>query len=310
MTEKVDRSKRAVAYYRTTVMEGDESIESQREQVREWAEKHGLEIVREFEDRGDPGMNTELPPGFEALMRRVKRDRSFQFVLCAEVSRRDPGDDIDLPEWYSNECLKAGKAVIYTKMSDCENPDPIRPIFTHYMRLQYNDCCLPGQRVRRGLRHAAEQGYWTGGRTPYGMQRLLLDEKGKSLGLLESGERKIVHNHRVALVAGAPSEVAAIRRIFHQFVNLGYSTGRIARGLNAKRIPPPSGGAWKTRQVLACLRNKAYVGPIAYRHKKTRWTSLGGESDQWFHTPKARQSIVRLEQFLRAQEMLGEETTT
>jgi DNA invertase Pin-like site-specific DNA recombinase len=121
MTEKADRSKRAVAYYRSTMEEGDESIETQREQVRKWAEKYGLDIVREFEDRNASQLHTKPHSGFEQLMRRVKRDRSFLFVLCADVSHWGRSNDMNLPASYSDECLKSGKAVIYTKESDCEN---------------------------------------------------------------------------------------------------------------------------------------------------------------------------------------------
>jgi DNA invertase Pin-like site-specific DNA recombinase len=296
-----NKTKRAVAYYRSTVAEGDETIESQREQVREWAEKHGLEIIREFEDRGASGLHTEPHAGFDELMRRVKKDRSFQFVLCADVTHWGRCHDMDLPPWFSDECLKAGKAVIYTKITDCQNPDPFLPIFLHFERLRYNDCCSQGRRIRRGLMRAADQGYWTGGNPPYGMRRLLVDKDGNPLHSLEPGQRKTVHNHRVALVAGEPAEVAAIRRIFHEFVDRGYSRTQIAAGLNAKRLPSPRGGSWNARQVLACLRTQAYAKPITYRLKKSR---RGKTSDQWVRTPKASDGIINLQQFQRAQEIL------
>lgn len=97
--------------------------------------------------------------------------------------------------------------------------------------------------------------------------------------------------------------MAAIRGIFHQFVDLGYSRARIAKGLNAKRIPSPSGGPWNARQVLVCIRTKAYAKPTTYRRKKSR---RGKTSDQWAHMPKAREGLISLEQFQRAQEMLAQ----
>jgi len=42
---------RAVAYYRHSAQDRQEnSIPIQREQVREWAEQHGVEIIKEFSD--------------------------------------------------------------------------------------------------------------------------------------------------------------------------------------------------------------------------------------------------------------------
>ena len=44
-------SPRAVAYYRQSAREQQEnSIPNQRERIRQWAEKNGVEIVEEFSD--------------------------------------------------------------------------------------------------------------------------------------------------------------------------------------------------------------------------------------------------------------------
>ena len=179
---------------------------------------------------------------------------------------------------------------------------PAYPVYVGLKRLFVPKCCTLGRRIRRGLMRAADQGYWTGGKPPYGLRRLLVDKDGNPFHLLEPGQRKTIHNHRVALVAGEPAEVAAIRRIFREFVDLGYSRAQIAKGLNAKRVPSPSGGPWNARKVLACLRTKAYAKPITYRRKKSR---RGKKPDQWVHTPKSRVGLISLEQFERAQEMLG-----
>lgn len=156
-----------------------------------------------------------------------------------------------------------------------------------------------GLNVRLGRQRVSERGYWTGGNPPYGMRRLLVDAKGNPLHLLEPGQRKDVHSHRVALVVGESSEVAAIRGVFREFADLGYSTARIAQALNAKQSPAPGGGPWTTRHVLASLRNKAYAAPIAYCQKKVRGVL------QWVRRPEAGEGIVSAEQFERAQEILG-----
>ena len=52
---------RAVAYYRQSSQEQQAgSIPDQREQVRKWAEKNGVEIVEEF---FDPGESQPTAPG-------------------------------------------------------------------------------------------------------------------------------------------------------------------------------------------------------------------------------------------------------
>ena len=52
---------RGVAYYRHSAQDRQEnSIPIQREQVREWAEKNGVEIIEEF---SDPGKSEQTAPG-------------------------------------------------------------------------------------------------------------------------------------------------------------------------------------------------------------------------------------------------------
>ena len=133
---------------------------------------------------------------------------------------------------------------------------------------------------------------------PYGLRRLLLDKQVTPLYLLAPGQRKATRKQRVTLVLGEAVKLAAVRRIFREFVDLGYSTAHIADGLNAKRIASPRGARWTSRQVLACLRTKSYAAPIIYR-RKTK--SSPGKADQWVRTTKGGASV---EQFQRAQEKL------
>jgi DNA invertase Pin-like site-specific DNA recombinase len=299
MTSKTtDSATRAVAYYRSSLTEFEGAIESQRQQVREWAEKHGLEIIREFVDAGVPG--AEERPGFAELLECVKTDYSFQYVVCLDASRwaRLNYDEVIA------ECRNREKDVVHVAIAQPEKHDPVFLLYERFRDRQRG--FELGARVRRGRMFAAQKGYWTGGTPPYGLRRLLLDEKGNPLHLLEPGQRKLIQKQHVALVAGEASEVAAIRRIFHEFVDLGRSPARIASGLNGKRIPSPGGGRWTARHVLGCLRNKVYANPIVYRRKAT---GRGPTPDRWVRTPKARPGIVSPEQFQRAQEMLAEATT-
>lgn len=179
-------------------------------------------------------------------------------------------------------------------------------MFENFRRLQYNGCRRQGDKLRRACAAAASQGYWPGGNPPYGLRRLLLDGDGNALQLLKLGERRTTREHRVALVLGEPTEVAAIRRIFREFVDRGRSATRIADGLNASRVPSPGGDHWTARHVLACLRNKAYASPITYRRTRNRKTPSGASTpDGWVHTPEACDGIISQEQFQRAQEMLA-----
>jgi hypothetical protein len=74
---------------------------------------------------------------------------------------------------------------------------------------EFADAGKSGLKVWRGCIKIAEQGYWAGGPPPYGMQRLLLDEKREPLHKLQPGQRKGIQNQRVTLVEGENDEVNA-----------------------------------------------------------------------------------------------------
>lgn len=175
------------------------------------------------------------------------------------------------------------------------------PIYALFKRWHDMPCCTLGWRIQKGLAWAAKQGFWTGGSPPDGLRRLLLDKQGTPLYLLAPGQRKATRKQRVTLVLGEAAKVAAVRRIFREFVDLGYSPARIADGLNAKRIASPRGDRWTARQVLACLRTKSYAARIVY-HRKTK----SSRGDQWVRTKKGGEGVVSVEQFQRAQERLAE----
>jgi DNA invertase Pin-like site-specific DNA recombinase len=107
---------RAVAYYRHSAQDRQEnSIPIQREQVRQWAERHGVDIIHEFEDAGKSGLNAEGRLGFTTMMNDwVRQRKDFAYVICLDVSRWGRFQDLDLSAEYSVACKKHGKQVVYT----------------------------------------------------------------------------------------------------------------------------------------------------------------------------------------------------
>ena len=129
---------RAVAYYRHSAQDRQEnSIPIQREQVREWAEKNGVEIIEEFEDAGKSGLNAEGRPAFTAMMNDwVKQRNDFQLVLCLDVSRWGRFQDIDLSAQYSAECSQHGKQVVYTTIGMARKNDNFQPVYIQFERFR------------------------------------------------------------------------------------------------------------------------------------------------------------------------------
>jgi len=208
---------RAVAYYRHSAQDRQEnSVAIQQEQVRQWAQANGVEIIHEFADRGKSGLTAEGRDGFNDMMENwVKQRNDFQFVLCLDVSRWGRFQDIDLSATYSAECKRHGKQVIYTTLGKPKQNDQLYQVYVQFERFraaQYSKEL--SDKVFRGCIKISQQGYWAGGKPPYGFQRLLLDETRKPVQILADGQRKSIQNQRVTLAPGNGQQGATVRRIF------------------------------------------------------------------------------------------------
>lgn len=300
---------RAVAYYRHSAQDRQEnSIPIQRDQVREWAEQHGVEIVEEFADHGKSGLTAEGRPAFTEMMESwVKQRKDFDYILCLDVSRWGRFQDIDLSAQFSAECKKHGKQVIYTTIGKPRENDPLYPVYVQFERFraaQYSKEL--SEKVWRGCVKIVEQGYWAGGKPPYGLQRLLLDEAREPVNILAPGQRKSIQNQRVTLTEGLAEQVSVIRRIFYEFVELGHSEYRIAEGLNKDNIASPGGLRWGAGMVLSRLRNAKYVGTMIYNQtsQKLKTPRRHNPVEDWVQTPGAFDGLISMEQFVQAQEIL------
>jgi DNA invertase Pin-like site-specific DNA recombinase len=300
---------KAVAYYRHSAQDRQEnSIPIQQDQVRAWAKEHGVEIIREFCDAGRSGLNSEGRPAFTEMMEEwIAKRHDFEYVLCLDVSRWGRFQDIDLSAQFSAICKKNGKQVIYTTIGKPREDDPLYPVYVQFERFRAAQYSRElSDKVWRGCVKIAEQGYWAGGPPPYGLQRLLLDEKREPLSVLQPGQRKGIQNQRVTLVEGRPEEVAVIRRIFDAFVVHGHSEYKIAEDLNREGIPSPSGGRWGAGSVLSRLRNEKYAGTMVYNQTsgKLKTPKHPNPPEKWVKTRDAFSGPIDFELYLQAQQIL------
>ena len=74
-------ARRAIAYFRCSVQDRQEnSIAIQKNQVRQWAHDHGIEIIHEFCDIGQAGLESDERPVFtEMLEQWIKRGEWLYF---------------------------------------------------------------------------------------------------------------------------------------------------------------------------------------------------------------------------------------
>jgi DNA invertase Pin-like site-specific DNA recombinase len=90
------------------------STENQLETIRHYAEQHGLEICRIYEDSGRSGLTVEGRDGLQRLMNDVQsRTSDFEAILVYDVSRWGRFQDADEGAYYEHLCSRAGIRVHY-----------------------------------------------------------------------------------------------------------------------------------------------------------------------------------------------------
>lgn len=310
-TEAAPPRFRAVAYYRHSAQDRQEnSVPIQQEQVQQWARENGVDIVHEFADRGKSGLTAEGRDGFNDMMDNwVKARSDFDFVLCLDVSRWGRFQDIDLSATYSADCKRHGKQVIYTTLGKPKPNDQLYQVYVQFERFraaQYSKEL--SDKVFRGCVKIAQQGYWAGGKPPYALQRLLLDEARKPVQTLAEGQRKSIQNQRVTLTPGDHVQVSTVQRIFREFTETLRSMQEIAGGLNREGVTSPGGGTWDRSKVRRILLSELYVGTLIYNRtsQKLKTPSRNNPKTEWIKTARAFDPLVEPTVFDRAQRLLAE----
>jgi len=309
---KAEPTARAITYYRHSAQDRQEnSIPIQREQVRKFASEHGIEIVKEFADHGKSGLSTEGRDGFNEALRAVSDPNAdFKYVLVLDVSRWGRFQDVDMSAYYRGYCKQHGKAVVYTSMGLEQGNDlfhAVRLSLEGYQAANYSREL--SDKVFKGCVKIVQQGFHAGGKPPYGLQRLLLDEQRQPVQFLGPGQHKSIQNQRVTLAPGDESEVGVVRRVFRMFVSRRRSPEEIAGVLNADGITSPGGTQWTEAAVRAVLSNETYSGTMVYNKtsQKLQSPTRRNPKEAWVRTPDAFKGIVEKKTFLNAQKLLDAE---
>lgn len=299
----------AVAYYRHSAQIGQEnSVEIQQDNVRTFAEKHNLQIVHEFADRGKSGLNAEGRPAFNEMMEWVRTREDFQFILVLDVTRWGRFQDMDLSAHYESLCTQHGKQVIYTHIGMPKEDDllinHLRKSIDRFQSAEYSRAL--SKKVFEGCAKVATQGYRPGGSPPYALHRMMLDEDKRPDRILHPGQRKAVQNGRVILVPGEESQVRTVQEIFLLFVEKAYDERQIAGHLNAQGIPSPGGVRWSEGSVRHILTNQQYAGAVVYNKSTQRMKTKArvNPREKWIVTPGAYEPVVEPNLYERAREIM------
>jgi DNA invertase Pin-like site-specific DNA recombinase len=312
--KKPEIKAKAVAYCRHSAQDRQEnSIPIQKEQIFKFAQEHGIEIIKVFEDPGKSGLTAEERDSFNEMLDFVVNSKEdFQYILALDVSRWGRFQNVDLSAYYRQLCQQYGKQVIFTSHGMPKGEDDLmrymRLVIEGYQAAHYSREL--SDKVFKGCIKVVEQGYRAGGNPPYGLRRLLLDEKRNPVQILERGQRKSIQNQRVTLTPGDPVEMEIINRIFTEFASRQKTPIQIAASLNEEGIPSPSGSSkWSGESVLSILKNDLYIGTMVYNKtsQKLKSPSKQNPESEWIRRKEAFQNIVDKKLFQQVQTLFKQQ---
>ncbi len=271
----------AAEYLRMSTDKQCYSIASQREAIRAYAEREGLEVVRSYVDEARSGVTMKRRDGLKSLLSDVMAGAPFSTVLVLDVSRWGRFQDPDQAAHYEFLCREAGVSVQYCAEpfeNDGSATSSLVKNLKRVMAAEYSRNL--SDRCRAGLRRQVLAGAWGGGVAPYAWARQTFDAEGRPGRILGHGDRRGA-NQVVRLVHGPREEIENVRTVFRLFTTGIMGPARIASHLNASGVSY-RGGSWTDQRVRKILKNEMARGIFTFNRSSARLGKVTfHEPDQW-----------------------------
>lgn len=245
------------------------SIEDQLRVCREYADRHGYEVVAEFADAAMSGAHTER----ENLQRMLDvatatKRPPFKAVLVFNLGRlsRDLGDTWRI---VFTDLAAVDVAVIDASTGMSSAASGARTVFAAMAMVNDTFLQMVRQETHRGLQGRALAGFCTGG-SLYGYRTVA-----------EPNPSDPEHPRKLWVIE--EEEASVVRRIFKLFEDgLGYRS--IADLLNRDNVSAPRnngrgakhGAGWCHESVRSIITNEKYIGRFVWNTHK--WTRVPGKA--------------------------------
>ena len=241
--------KKAVLYARVSSdkQDTDLSISAQLRAIREYADRNGYTIFREFIDEAESGRTAARPAFREMIALARTKNPSFSVILVWKLNRfaRNRADSI------TYKTLLRNKGIEVISINEPVDNSPTGRLLEGVIESidEFYSANL-GQDIRRGMRENASRGFFNGSRPPYGYHRIQVKD----------GDRM---RNRLAPDSEDSVAVQTVRRIFDMAAkDLGCK--EIAKTLNREGLRTSTGQRWGRTTVYKILSNEAYIGTLVW----------------------------------------------
>jgi len=222
----------------------NQTIQSQLEVLREYANRENLEVIQEILDDGFSG-TTLNRPGMDEVRELFRAGKAEAILVLSpdRLARKQSSLLILMDEF-----KKFNINIIFTNQQYGNSPEDtlmlqLQGAIAEYEREKIID------RTRRGSLHSMKCGQVWGGHAPYGYT--YVNKTANKMGHYEID----------------PQEADTIKKIFHWYVIEGLSGSAITNRLMELGIPSRSSvNKWWSTAIYTILRNETYAG-TAYANK-------------------------------------------
>lgn len=286
------------------------STENQADAIREYANRHHIEIIETYTDSGKSGLSLDGRDSLKRLIDDVQTGvAQFNMILVLDVTRWGRFQDADESAYYEYICRRAGIDVQYVAEQFENDGSPVSTIVKGVKRAMAGEYSRElSAKVFAGQCRLIELGYRQGGPAGYGLRRVLIDEHGEQKAMLKRGEHKSLQTDRVILVPGPPEEVETVRWIYKAFTEDGMQERQIMAILNERGIVTDLGRAWTRNTVHEVLTNEKYIGNNVFNRTsfKLKKRHVENTPDMWVRADGVFEAIVEPQYYYTAQGIIRE----
>ena len=222
----------------------DLSVAAQLRALRDYAQKNGYLVAREYVDEAESGRIADRPQFRMMLDEAAKPEAPFKEILVWKFSRFTRKREHAVA-FKSMLRRKGIRVVSITEHADDSPTGKLMEAIIESVDEFYSENLA--QEVVRGMREAASRGFWVASRVPYGYRKLMVQDGAKKRPTLEPDA----------------ATSAVVQRIF-SMAEAGRGILDITRTLNDEGIANPTGRLWSKNGVHIILKNEVYTGTLVW----------------------------------------------
>ena len=258
----------------------DLSVAAQLRALRDYAEKNGYSVAREYVDEAESGRVADRPEFRKMIDEGSRPNSPFEVILVWKFSRFTRKREHAVA-FKSMLRRKGVKVVSITEHADDSPTGKLMEAIIESVDEFYSENLA--QEVTRGMREAASRGFFLGSKAPFGYKRVKVNDGAKERPTLEMD----------------PATAPIVKEIFESSLR-GNGLKEICRELNDRGITN-RGKRWYKGGLHYLLTNEAYTGTAVWGR-----TSKGEKAQDPVRVEGAWPALVSRELFDAVQQAMRE----